>query len=220
MTAFLHRIRQSPTLGFLLLSIFYLVGILGIVVFKIDDFLLLTPFNLLVSLVIILWFHPKWTKQTFLFLGITYLVGYFIEVVGVNTGVIFGDYTYGAVLGWKIWNTPLMIGVNWVLLIYASGMTINWWFPKWNRFTRPFASAALMVLLDMLIEPVAIHYDFWTWATENVPLQNYISWYLISLVLLFLFHQIHQNQTNKVASGLLFLQFLFFAVLLLFRYEM
>jgi putative membrane protein len=211
----LQRIRQSPLLGFLLLSIFYLIGILGIVVFQVNGFLLLTPFNLLVSLAIVLWFHPKWIQQTYIFLLITYLVGYFVEVAGVNTGVIFGEYEYGAVLGWKLWNTPLMIGVNWVLLVYASGMTVNWFFPRLSNSLRPFVGATIMVLLDFLIEPVAIHYDFWTWAAPEVPIRNYISWYIISLFLLFLFHRIHKNQTNKVASGLLALQFLFFTVLFL-----
>ncbi|MEM1324812.1 MAG: carotenoid biosynthesis protein [Bacteroidota bacterium] len=215
MKLLLQLVRQSPLLGVLLLSIFYIIGILGIVVFRVDDFLLLTPFNLLVSLAIILWFHPKWTRQTYIFLLITFLVGYLVEVAGVNTGVIFGEYAYGPVLGWKVWNTPLMIGVNWVMLIYASGMTVNLFFPKIAKMLRPFIGATIMVVLDVLIEPVAIYYDFWTWTAPEVPFRNYLAWYVISLFLLYLFHRIHENQTNKVASGLLALQFLFFAVLFL-----
>jgi putative membrane protein len=44
------------------------------------------------------------------------VAGFFIEAIGVNTGLIFGNYVYKTTLGWKFLETPLIIGVNWILL--------------------------------------------------------------------------------------------------------
>ena len=46
-----------------------------------------------------------------------------------------------------------------------------------------FTSSIFMVGLDFLIEPVAISLDFWSWQGGQIPLQNYIMWFLISLVM-------------------------------------
>jgi putative membrane protein len=46
-----------------------------------------------------------------------------------------------------------------------------------------FASACLLVLLDILIEPVAI-YNFWSWNETIVPIKNYIAWFIISFIFL------------------------------------
>jgi putative membrane protein len=40
------------------------------------------------------------------------VAGFFIEAIGVNTGLIFGNYVYKTTLGWKFLETPLIIGVN------------------------------------------------------------------------------------------------------------
>jgi len=213
----LKKTRNNNTIGILLLSIFYVVGLIGIAVLRLEDFLLLTPFNLLISLIIILWYHPKWIRGTIITLILSYFVGFFIEVAGVNTGIIFGEYEYGSVLGWKLWNTPLIIGINWAMLIYAVGMTANWWLSQVSLWIKAVFGASIMMLLDMIIEPVAIRYDFWTWEAVEVPLQNYISWWIISFVLLAIFHFFHTKMTNKVASALLLWQFVFFMVLLLVK---
>ena len=38
-----------------------------------------------------------------------------------------------------------------------------------------------MVLLDIMIEPVAIELDFWQWEGGNIPLQNYLMWFIVAL---------------------------------------
>lgn len=213
-----NQIKQTNMLGIVLLSIFYIVGLVGVAIVQQENFLLLTPLNLLVSIAIILWYHPEWTSGTIITLIASFFIGYFIEVIGVNTGAIFGEYAYGPVLGWKLWETPLMIGVNWMMLVYAIGMTVNWMTFKKEKLhfsLKAAIGASIMVLLDFFIEPVAIHYNFWTWEAVEVPFQNYSSWWLISFVLLSVFHFFHIKTINKVASALLLWQFVFFIVLLL-----
>ena len=196
-----------------ILVILYVVGILGIGMDIHQDFILLTPFNLLISLALVLLHHKNWNPAIYSFLILAYLMGYGAEVFGVQTGILFGEYSYGQVLGWKIFGTPLMIGVNWILLAYCSGITTNYLFSRFNWVAKGVVSAIMMVLLDVLIEPVAIHYDFWTWAGSDIPLRNYVGWFVVALPILLFFHKFVGNAKNIVAIVLFIIQFLFFAVL-------
>lgn len=207
---------SKPNLAIIYLSIIYLVGIVGILLPIHPEFIRLTPLNLLVSLGTVLLFHPQWSRSTGIALSALFVLGFFAEVFGVNTGLLFGTYRYEDVLGWKIWGTPLMLGVNWMLLGYCSGVTVNQFLPNLRWWQKGPIAAGLMVFLDLFIEPVAIEYNFWEWPGNVVPLQNYLGWYLVSLPLLSLFAYLQGQIRNKVAIALLLMQLIFFAILAFF----
>lgn len=202
------------TLAILILSILYLVGIVGLSLPIHPDFVLLTPINLLFSLGVVLFFHSRWDRSSLLFIPICFTIGYGAEVFGVQTGLLFGSYEYGPVLGPKVWETPLMIGVNWILLAYGSGMLINQILPKLSKVLKALLASLVMVGLDVFIEPVAIKYDFWQWEGRMTPpLQNFLGWWLVAFIVLLFFTYLVKAQKNKVAIALLALQFVFFIVL-------
>lgn len=209
----LKNVQGREKTAVLILLVLYLVGIFGIGLPIHPDFILLTPLNLLVSLALMLWNHPAWNGRVAWYLAIAYLVGFGAELFGVQTGLLFGDYVYGRVLGPKVWGTPLMIGVNWVMLGYAAGIVANYLLPGWRWPARGALAAALMVALDVLIEPVAMAYGFWSWAGDAVPLRNYIGWFVVALPLECLFAAWLGGIRNKVAAALFILQFLFFLIL-------
>ena len=206
----------SPNTAIFILSVLYTVGVIGILLPLHEQFVRLTPLNLLVSLGLVLFFHPHWKRSTWLLLLLCFGFGFGMELLGVQTGLVFGDYSYGQTLGWKIWETPLMIGFNWVMLVYCSGVTVNHFLVKHSPWLKTTLAATLMVLLDILIEPIAIRYDFWSWAGNEIPLQNYLAWFGIAFVLLRIFFYIEERTNNKVAIALFILQFLFFGILNLF----
>jgi putative membrane protein len=138
---------------------FYISGIIGILSnSQTIDFLSLTPLNLLVSLFVLLYNHQNGTPKQWLVFFIVAVLGYFVEVVGVNTGIIFGEYTYQTTLGWKVLETPVMIAVNWLILTYAVVYTLGKKIK--NTLYLALLSAVVLVILDFLIEPVAIKYNF------------------------------------------------------------
>ncbi len=208
-----YKSSNTISLGSFLLIVFYIIGIIGIGFFKSPQFILLTPLNLLISVIIMLLYHSNWTIQFVIYLLLCFLVGFGVEVIGTNTGQLFGAYQYGEALGWKLWNTPIVMGVNWVMLIYCSGTVINSLLLNIPFFIKAAASASVMVVLDFFIEPVAIYCDFWKWEAANVPIQNYLMWWLISFLLLLSFHFLAPKLENKVARTLLILQFAFFIIL-------
>jgi putative membrane protein len=197
----------------LFLAVMYLAGIIGIYGNIHPEFVLLTPINLLASLLIALYFHGKWTARLTQFLILSYALGFLAELFGVQTGILFGDYSYGKVLGPKVWGTPFMIGINWMLLSYTVGMLVNEIGGRWRWPLRAVMGAALMVLLDLFIEPVAIEYGFWAWDGDSVPLRNYLGWFVVALPIQAFFAYHFKGQKNKVAAWLFVFQFAFFVIL-------
>ena len=173
-----------------------------------ESFLSLTPLNLLINLVLLLAFHRQFTQRFVLASFLVFLVGYFIEVLGVSTGKVFGVYHYGTVLGYKVLEVPLLIGVNWLILVYCTVAITKKWLQ--NPWQVAALAAGLMVAMDALIEPVAIHFYFWKWQTEAVPLQNYIAWYLVAFPLCLLMASFPKIEQNRLAPVILVAQLLFF----------
>ncbi len=197
-----------------LLSVFYAVGIVGFVANIHPDFVMLTPFQLLLAFGLLLWTHPKWNLATIIFMFLCFGMGFGAEVFGVQTGLLFGTYEYNAVLGYQLWDTPVMIGVNWILVAYSAGMLLNALRPDWHWLLKSVIAAALMVVLDFFIEPVAIAFGFWTWTETSVPpLQNYLGWFWVALPVMMLFFLLVKKQHNKVGTALFIIQFLFFFII-------
>ncbi|MBK8491186.1 MAG: carotenoid biosynthesis protein [Saprospirales bacterium] len=202
---------QRVAIGFL--ALMYVAGVVGIHWRVHPDFILLTPLNLLFSLVVALYFHQNRSSRLTWFLVLSYFLGFSAELFGVQTGILFGEYAYGAVLGPKIWGTPVMIGVNWMLVSYTAGMVVNAVVPEWSWQVRAVLGALLLVVLDLFIEPVAMAYDFWQWEGGVVPLRNYVGWFLVALPLQAFFAYQFKGQKNKVAAMLFIFQFAFFLLL-------
>lgn len=192
---------NKTTISIAILIILYAVGIVGIKFGMFGDILSLTPLNLLVSLALLLWNHEKWDGKFIAAIVIVAAAGFFVEVAGVQTGIIFGEYTYGKTLGWQWLDVPLAMAVNWLILVYCAAAVVGRR-TEWDIWLKAFAGAVIMVCLDFLIEPVAIQYDFWNWANVAVPPLNYLAWGLISFAMLMVFHRLVPPIDNKVAIAL------------------
>lgn len=195
-----------------LIILFHAVGLYGFLNPGLHSlFLQLVPFHLLLMLALLLLSHSYEKDKFVMFLFITYSAGLAIEILGVNTKLIFGDYGYGKTLGLKLAGTPLIIGVNWILLIYCTGVFLTRF--RLPALVRSMIGATLLVFLDVLIEPVAIKFDYWHWNEPNIPLQNYLAWFVFSAVMLYFFSLLHFKKNNPAAIVLLFTQLVFFAAL-------
>ncbi|MBC5994076.1 carotenoid biosynthesis protein [Pontibacter cellulosilyticus] len=207
--------KYGLPLAIAVLVIFHAVGLWGLL-FSGDPeyFQNLTPMNLLLTNALLFSFHKSWNKDFILFAIFVFAVGFFSEVVGVHTGLLFGDYTYGEALGLKVWEVPVLIGLNWLMLVYTTGHISN--YTGWHWIAKAIFGAGLMVLLDFFIEPVAMQYDFWSWSGNTVPFTNYVGWFMIALVLQLYFHKSDFKRQNRLAPMVYLVQLLFFVVLFLF----
>lgn len=195
----------------ILIVVWYLVGVVGFLIPVLVPVLQqLTPWGLAVSVALLMYFHePKNLKSWLVFAGIA-VIGFVAELIGIHTQLLFGDYEYGVALGFKLWNTPPVIGLNWLVLIYcisALGKRIR------DRWYFPLAGASVMVAFDWLMEPVAMATGMWTWAEGVVPLKNYMDWFLISGFLFLMIRILKVEISNPIAGLLLTMQGVFFLAL-------
>ena len=82
--------------------IVYISGLIGMHTSWREWFVSMTPFSLLVSVFVLIQHQPLHTVRTFSWMVGAFMIGYFSEVLGVNTGLLFGDYAYGQALGPKL----------------------------------------------------------------------------------------------------------------------
>ena len=206
---------NKSTLLIAILVIFYTVGIVGLLLPAYHDyFLSLSFFNLMLSFGIVLIARKSKISLFLLFMLVCIAYGFIAELIGTKTGLLFGDYSYGESLGYKMYGVPLVIGVNWALLIVSSASLVST--IKTTLFVRSVLAALLMTFLDVLIEPVAIKSDFWHWTNGSIPLYNYISWFFVALPIIYAYFKLNLAETNKVFNALFILMILFFTILLIF----
>ena len=84
-----------------------------------------TPFNLLLCFALIIWTQSQKNLAFYIFFCIAFVTGIVVEVIGVNTSMLFGEYQYGAILGPRIRQVPWVIGINWFIVIYCCGISIH-----------------------------------------------------------------------------------------------
>ena len=194
---------------------FQIFGAIGILFWDREWFINMTPFTLLMYFLIL--YYKNWgDRKKIIFLLLTFSFGILSDIIGVNTGLIFGSYKYGQTLGFQIMNVPMVMGIIWVNTTLICGTIASQ--VKVQMPLRILIAISLMLLLDAFIEPIAPRIDMWRFDHENglAPLSNYITWAAIALPLqsYFIFYKLKFD--IALSSSLYVSQLLFFAALYIF----
>lgn len=176
----------------------------------------ITDFFLLMvngSLLALLWYASK--DARLLYWAIVAYCGTFcIEALGVATGRIFGQYAYGSAMLVQWMGVPLVIALNWVVLMLAVNNLAQ------RIIARPLLASALsgfiIAIYDIFIEPVAIKLDYWQWEGNTVPIQNYVAWGLVAFVFSLPVQYLKLPCNRPVLLVYLAVQWFFFVMLWLF----
>ncbi|HSK13087.1 MAG TPA: carotenoid biosynthesis protein, partial [Phnomibacter sp.] len=207
---------------------FHISGFIAIGIFESSLFISLTPLNLLVCAVLIFWTQQQIDLPFLIFCLLAFGIGFGSEWVGINTGMLFGNYTYGKVLGPGFQGVPYLIGIQWLVVVYCAGICMAMLHQKlldankdpYNALPRKWiavsmvADAALLALIfDWVLEPVAVYLGYWTWEGGEIPWLNYASWWGISALIMIFFHFLPFRKHNLFAVHLLMIQVMFFLLL-------
>lgn len=207
MLEWMNKIRERPKWFIALLIIFYSVGMAGMWVSP-DYFIRLSPINLSITTLILLFFSPLGNPDFRRFAILVAVVGFAIEIVGVKTGKVFGNYYYGSALGIKMGMVPLIIAFNWLVLTLSTLSITS--VLKISPAAKIALGALLMVMLDVLIEPLSAKLDYWYWLNNEIPLRNFIGWTIVSVFFHTTAGQLNFEKYNPVAVAVFVLQFVFF----------
>lgn len=130
---------------------------------------------------------PAWAAR---FLGTAAAVGLVAELIGVATGLPFGDYRYEGGLGPSVGGVPLLIPLAWAMMAYPAWAVARLLVDG----ARPGAAArriglaaAALASWDLFLDPQMVRFGYWSWvgggAYQDVPLQNFAGWLVVGVVL-------------------------------------
>lgn len=195
------------------LILVYISGSIGFVVNP-AFFSPFTPYTLLLTCFVFLIHSPLEDKKFIVAFFSIAFCGFIIEIIGVKTGLIFGKYAYGNALGYKLFNVPLIISINWAMLICSGIIVVSRIFT--NKIIVLVAAAILVTGIDLLIEQVAPKLDFWQFEGRLPGLQNYLSWIGVAFFSSYFFYPTIIKGKFTVSLTILILQIIFFASLFIF----
>ena len=136
-------------------------------------------------------------RRLLLFFGLSVVISYVMEEMGVRTGWIFGHYHYGDMLGFKLGHVPVLIPLSWFMMIYPSWVVARALLGGVD-VRRPagmvilaLLAAVVMTGWDMVMDPPMAAAGNWVWEGGGpyfgVPVHNYFGWVLTTFLIYFAF---------------------------------
>jgi uncharacterized membrane protein len=162
-----------------------------------------------------------------LFFGVSAVVSYLMEEIGVRTGLVYGAYHYGAQLGAKLGHVPVIIPLAWFMMIYPSWVVAGALVDGINTRSlfgvsaRAVVAALTMTAWDMVMDPGMAAGGNWIWEKGGVyfgvPPQNYVGWltttFLVYWIVAWLWRRpVRKNVVTKMFHVLPIIAYAFFAV--------
>ena len=199
----------NKKVSIIIIWLFHLSGLIGLLYIDKNLFASLTPLNLFISTTLLFVNQTNATRMKFFIVFAIFFVGMIAEILGVQYGLIFGNYQYGNNLGLKLLGVPILIGFNWVVLTVICGSISSKIFKK-SKVLSIILGITLMLLIDITLEPIAPVLDYWEFSGSKAPLQNYIGWGITSLITQTLDQYFYKTKEFIFSINLFIAQFLFF----------
>lgn len=124
------------------------------------------------------------------------VVGNVVENIGLATGFPYGHYTFLGVMGPRIFAVPVLLGLAYIGMAYASWVLGDLIVGPVSARARiaivPVVAAFVMVAWDLAQDPVwSTMLGAWVWhdggAWFGVPISNYFGWFATILLICVLF---------------------------------
>ena len=204
---------NKKNISIFIIWLVHISGLLGMVFYDLDFFAGYTSLNLFL-MSIILFANIKLNNKNQIFaLLLIFLIGMLSEFIGVNYGLIFGEYIYGNNLGFKLFGVPFLIGLNWVILTVICANIASILIKNNSIIQIIILGTLLMLFMDFVMEPIAPKLDLWKFKNLVVPTSNYIGWLIISILTQTIYNTKFKQKEVKLSFNLYTAIFIFFVSL-------
>ena len=147
-------------------------------------------------------------RLTSMFFGLSAVVSWAFEQLGVATGLVFGAYHYTDYLGPKLGHVPYLIPLAWFMMIYPSYVIANLILDRHATGTRAgvsrlvglaAVSAVVMTAWDLVVDPILSGPSARAWIWENggpyfgIPIQNFAGWLVTTFMVYLIYRAIEQR---------------------------
>jgi uncharacterized membrane protein len=172
-----------------------------------------------------------WTMEggarTGIFFGISAVVSYSMEEIGVRTGLVYGPYHYSDLLGAKLGHVPILIPLAWFMMIYPSWVVARALLlgveqsSMIGNLARAAVAACVMTAWDTVMDPGMAAGGNWIWEKGGgyfgVPQRNYLGWLLTTFLVYAIFGFLRRRANESVGVTMSFaampvIVYAFFAV--------
>ena len=204
---------NKKNISIFIIWLVHISGFLGMVFYDLDFFAGFTSINLSLMSIIVFTNIKLTNKNQIFSLLLIFLVGMLSEFIGVNYGLIFGEYTYGNNLGFKLFGIPLLIGLNWVILTVICANIASILIKNSSILLMIILGTTLMLIMDFVMEPIAPKLDLWKFKNLVVPTSNYIGWLIISILTQAIYNIQFKEKEFKISLNLYTAIFIFFGSL-------
>jgi putative membrane protein len=156
----------------------------------------------------VVWRGALWTLG---FLVVTVGGGLAVEVLGLRTGLPFGDYAYSGSLTRTVLGVPWVVPLAWAMVAYPVLVA-----------ARRLARSAVVVALvggwalaswDLFLDPMMTGEGYWSFTDTShalphvpgVPAVNYLGWLVTGVVMMALLDRLPRRHVPEGQPALLFL---------------
>lgn len=145
-----------------------------------------------------------WKRSLVAFITL-YLVGFIMEGLGVNFGLIFGPYHYVDLYGPRVFGVPFIVPIAWELFMYPAFYLASFLIPSgtktklekwWQKgiyvILLATVSGIICTCYDLITDPVVcgtgpgwiwhLSSDYMTFIHGGIPLVNYTGWILTGFI--------------------------------------
>lgn len=114
----------------------------------------------------------------------TALGGLTIEVIGVRTGVPFGEYRYLDSLGVQLLGVPAVIALAWTMMAYPAYVVSE--VIGGGVLRRAVVGGWALASWDLFLDPQMVQAGHWEWqgtgpSLAGVPISNYVAWFVVAV---------------------------------------
>ncbi|MCX6142746.1 MAG: carotenoid biosynthesis protein [Ignavibacteriales bacterium] len=137
------------------------------------------------------------------------LMTFIAEASGANFGFPFGDYAFTNALGPKLLDVPLVIPFLWLGLLITSWIAAD----RILRYKHVVVAAIVATAFDAVVEFAADSLDLWHWQGGMPTELNFISWFAIAYLGIFLLRRYAtEKEADPIVPHLLIVQLLYFFI--------
>jgi len=164
----------------------------------------------------LVWRGVAWTLG---YLAVTVGGGLLVEVIGLNTGVPFGNYVYTGGLSSLVFGVPWVIPLAWAMFAYPCLVVARR--VSRNPAVVPIIAAVALASWDLFLDPMMVAEGYWKFSdigrvlphVTNVPALNFVGWFITSLVMMAVLDRLPRRIVPDGQPGVLFLWTFFSSVL-------
>lgn len=130
--------------------------------------------------------------------------GLAIEVLGVSTGVPFGEYRYLDSLGAQLLGVPVVVALAWTMMAYPAYVVSE--VIGGGALRSSVVGGWALASWDLFLDPQMVQAGHWEWTSRapslaGIPLTNYLAWFVVGTAMMLALRSLTKPEATVADDG-------------------